>query len=458
MRADSDRQCVFFPELFERPLRVAFDEPACTSDGGAVLLKALDEELGVTAALAAAYRDERQRGKILHPWDELLRQRVYGLACGYPDANDVVRTGRDPVHKLLLDRAPLGEEELASQPTVSRFENAPGALDLYRMGRALAELVIDRHARRLKRSAVRRITIDLDPTDDPTHGAQQLSLFNGHYDCWCYLPIAGFLTFDDEREQHLFTAILRPGNAHATAGARGILRWTIRRLRQRFPRARIRVRLDGGFASPQMFNFLEQQGVEYLVGMAKNSVLERRSKRLMGHARRLSRRRQHAVALFGETRYAARSWRKRKRRVIFKAEVVRLGDAAPRDNERFVVTNLPYVPRTVYDIYRDRGEIENRLKELHDGLEIDRTSCSRFLANQFRVLLTAAAYVLFQELRARAAGTAAARAQVGTLRLMLIKIGGRLEQSVRRFVLHLAASHPWRNVVLSVARRCAGFT
>lgn len=458
MRGDDDRQSVLFPALLDRPVQMVFDEPASTSDGGALLLKAVDEQWGVTATLGAALRDSRQPAKVVHSIVDLVRQRVFGLCCGYPDVNDVTRIGRDPVHRLLLDRAPMGEDGLASQPTISRFENAPGARELYRTGRALAALVIDRHARRLRRKKVKRITIDLDPTDDPTHGAQQLSLFNGHYGGWCYLPILGFLTFNDERDQYLFAAVLRPGNAPASAGARGILRWAIRRLRERFPKARIRVRLDGGFANPRMFRFLEQEQVEYLVAMGKNSVLTRRCGRLMGRVRRLSRLRKRSVALFGETRYATRSWRGTKRRVIYKAEVVRQGDTPPRDNPRFVVTNLPLVPKRVYEIYRDRGEIENRIKELHDGLEIDRTSCSRFLANQLRVLLTAAAYVIFQELRRRAAGTSAARAQVGTLRLMLLKIGGRVQQSVRRFVLHLAASHPWRDVLLVVARRCAGFT
>ena len=216
--------------------------------------------------------DRRQSGKIDHAIADLVRQRLYAIACGYPDANDASRLGTDPIQKLLCDRDPVKGEELASQPTLSRFENSVDRADLYRMGIALADTVIERHRRRLRRK-VKRITIDLDPTDDPTHGAQQLTFFNGHYDTWCYLPVAGFLTFNHEPEQYLFTYVLRPGNAGAAVGAIGILSRLLARLREAFPRARLRVRLDGGFAAPEIFDFLEREGLEYVVAMAKNKVL-----------------------------------------------------------------------------------------------------------------------------------------------------------------------------------------
>ena len=219
-----------------------------------------------------------------------------------------------------------------------------------------------------------------------------------------------------------------------------------------FPKATIRVRLDGGFASPKVMEFLEEENVEYLIGMPKNKVLERRVGRLMGTARRLSREEGKTVALFRDTRYAAKSWKKTKRRIICKAEVTRLDGRKPKNNPRFVVTNLSYDPETVYEIYRMRGESENRIKELKLDLEIDRTSCSRFFANQLRVLLIAAAFVLFQTFRARLTRTSLARKQVGTLRLMLFKIAGRVERSVRRYVIHLAKNHPWRREWLSASR------
>ena len=444
MPADSTRQSVLFPHLFSKPLLAQFDERHGSSDGGAILLKACDATLGVSRALGACLVDRRQAGKVEHSVRDLLRQRLFGIACGYADGNDAARLGNDPIHKLLLERDALTGAMLASQPTLSRFENAATRADLYRMGEALAECVIERHRRRLRRRC-RHITVDLDPTDDPTHGAQQLAFFNGHYDSWCYLPLAGFLTFNHEPEQYLFTYVLRPGNAPATRGAIGILSRLVERLRAVFPRARILVRLDGGFACGQIFDFLEAQGCDYVVAMAKNKRLAHRARRLMGTARRLSRRSGRTAHVYGQTRYAARRW-KLERRVIIKAEVVRHPGREPKMNPRFVVTNLRANPRRLYEkVYCARGEIENRIKELHHGLEIDRTSCPRFLANQSRVLLTAAAYVLLQELRRRAAGTSLARAQVSTLRERLLKLGARIERSVRRIVLHLPRTSGWQN-------------
>ena len=191
------------------------------------------------------------------------------------------------------------------------------------MGEELADSVIERHRRRLHGRA-RRITIDLDPTDDPTHGAQQLTFFNSHYDTWCYLPVMGFLTFNDEQEQYLFAAVLRPGNAPATAGAIGILWRILRKLWRAFPQARMRVRLDGGFADPLLLTFLDAMGVEYVVAMAKNAVLNRLAEPTMQQARKLSEESGQTEHLYGEGRYAAESWLS-ERRVIFKAEVVRAG-------------------------------------------------------------------------------------------------------------------------------------
>lgn len=443
-------QTLLFPTLFEKPLVATFDTPQQSSDGGAVLLKAIDDDLQLTTRLAACIPEWRQAGKIEHDLPTLVRQRCFGLACGYADANDAARLKADPIHKLLVGRDPRTDPDLASQPTLSRFENGLGPRDLYRLTQTLADVVIAQHQARLAHTRVRRITLDLDPTDDPTHGQQELSFFNGHYDTWCYLPLVGTLTFNAERTQYLVTAVLRPGNAHATAGAIGILRRLLAKLRAAFPHARLRIRLDGGFATPAVFALLEAEGVEYLVAMASNPKLAKRVRRLLGKARMRSKASGETATLFGETRYAAKSWR-RKRRVIMKAEVVRLAGRDPRDNPRFVVTNLTQSPRRVYEIYRERGDMENRLKELHYGLGFDRTSCPAFWANAFRVLLTAAAYVLLQGLRARLAATPAADLQVSTLRDRLFKLGARVQVSARRIVLHLPSTFPWLALWQAVA-------
>jgi hypothetical protein len=431
-----------FPEIFSKPLVARFDQLQSSSDGGAFLLKAADRRYGLTEALAGCLRDSRQAGKVDHSLRELLAQRVFAIACGYPDANDSARLASDPMHKMLLDRDPLAGRDLASQPTLSRFENAVGPKELYAMAEVLALRVIERHAERL-RGRIRRVTIDLDPTEDPTHGAQQLSFFNGHYDSWCYLPVIGFLSFNDEPEQYLCTAVLRPGNVTAAFGAVGILRRLLLMVRYFLPRVRIRVRLDGGFAHPAVLALLDQEpNLEYVVGMAKNAVLKRKAKPAMRRARKLSRRSGQTEHVYSDARYAARSW-PGERRVIIKAEVVRAEGKEPKDNPRFVITNMQQGPEWIYEqIYCHRGEVENRIKELHD-LQIDRTSCSDFWANQLRVLLTAAAYVLMQELRLRARGTNCARVQVWTLRERLLKLGARVLVSVRRMVVQLPVSFPF---------------
>jgi hypothetical protein len=449
-------QSVLFPQVFHKPVVASFDQPDSSSDGGAILLKAIDSELDLTERLAGCIRETREEAKIVHPLLDLFRQRVYGIACGYPDCNDADRLADDPIHKMLLDRDPIDGNSLGSQPTLSRFENAPSSKDLFKLGCALADTVIEHHAKRLKGKA-RLVTIDLDPTDDPTHGAQQLTFFNGHYDSYCYLPMVGTLQFNDETEKYLFTVVLRPGNAPASRGTIGILMRLLVRLRDTFPKTRFRVRLDGGFATPAILDYLELEGVEYLVGIAGNSRLEKRARRLMGKVRMKSRKTGKTETLFGETRYAARKWSHR-RRVIIKAEVVRCPGRDPKDNDRFVVTNLPHKPENVYKIYRGRGDAENRIKELHHGLEIDRTSCTSFLANQLRVFMTAAADVLMQEMRRRMAGTALASAQVSTLRERLLKLAVWVEKSVRRIVLHFPVNYPWlscwKQLAHAVGARC----
>ena len=452
MSDNNTTQCVLFPDIFPKPAVLQFDQRQGSSDGGALLLKAADRRYGLIGCLAGCLREERQVGKVDHSLRELLAQRVFSIACGYPDANDSARLAGDPIHKMLLDRDPVVGRDLASQPTLSRFENAVGPQQLYRMGEALAAGVIQRHAERL-RGRVRRVTIDLDPTDDPTHGAQQLSFFNGHYDTWCYLPVMGFVSFNNEVEQYLCAAVLRPGNVTAAVGAVGILRRLIQLTRYFLPGVRLRVRLDGGFAHPDVLAFLDAEpGLEYVVAMAKNAVLKRKAKPAMRQARKLSRHSGRTEQVYGEAHYAARTW-PRERRIILKAEVVRAQGKEPKDNPRFIITNLKESPQWIYEqVYCQRGEIENRIKELHE-LQIDRTSCSDFWANQFRVLLTAAAYVLMQELRLRAAGTACARAQVWTLREQLLKLGARVLVSVRRVVVHLPASFPFLPVFRTVALR-----
>lgn len=452
MKQDIITQSVLFGKLAGKPVIAQFDQPHSSSDAGALLLQGIDERLGLSDALAGCLTDARDASKVRHSLTDMLRQRVYAIACGYEDTNDAARLRHDPIQKLLLDRDPVGGEPLASQPTLSRFENNAGRGEVLAMGYALLDAVIIRHQQRLG-TGVKRIIIDLDATEDATHGEQQGSLFNGFYGSHCYLPLLGFLQFDGEREQYLFASVLRPGNADARSGALGILKRVLPRLRDAFPHTVLRVRLDGGFNAPSLFSFLEREGVEYVAGLPKNKVLARTSDPLLEQVREASRASGESERTYDETQYQARSW-ERSRRVVVKAQVTRYQGRAARDNPRFLVTNLESSPQEVYEAaYAPRGDAENRIKELKGGLRSDRTSCSTIRANQVRLLLTSIAYVLYQELRFLAAGTALANAQVGTLRERLIKLGGWLTRSTRRIVIHLPASAPWRHEWCRIARR-----
>src|SRR5437667_2861718 len=282
------------------------------------------------------------------------------------------------------------------------------------------------------------------PTTRPT-GSKSSPSSTAYYDTWCYLPLIATMTFDTEPLQHIVAALLRPGTGAPTRGVRGLLRRLFTKLHALFPRARLRVRTDAGFADAKLLAFLDAAEVEYVLGLAGNRRLDKRVRRLLGRARMRARATGETATLYGETRYAARRW-DRKRRIIMKAEVLCYPGRSRKDNPRFLVTNLPHRPATVYTrLYCGRGDMENRLKELQQGVAMDRTSCSRFVANQLRLLCSVAAYVLFQALQtfARAAGLGAA--QVWTLRERLVKVAVWVERSVRRIVLHLPHAFPWRD-------------
>lgn len=450
MNVGKNTDC-FFQDIFGRRLEIAFNQERTTSDGGAVLLLAADRRLNLVAALNAALQPKRQPGKVVHNNESLLSQRIFSIACGYPDTSDAARLGHDPLMRLLAG----GDEnihDLASQPTICRFENSLSHRDLYRLGDTLVDVVIANQQRRRK-GFVGNITIDLDPTVDPTHGDQQLTFFNGFYDCHCYLPMIGFVQFDNEPEQHLVAAVLRPGNSNDRKGACAILRRLIPKLKTAFPRAVIRVRLDGGFASEEILALIESfHGLQYAINMPKNSILIKKSQGLMRKVRKKFRKKQAAVRLYGECRYAAKKW-SRKRRVIMKAEIVTHPGREPRENPRFLITNMRGSPRRIYeDFYCLRGDAENRIKELKNSVALDRTSCSNFRANQFRVLLSAAAYVLLQEIRHCAGHTRLAQAQAPRIIMSLIKLGARVTISVRRIRIELPRSVPAQSEWLSIAR------
>jgi hypothetical protein len=457
--AKSER--VLFEGAFDKPLVAVFDGERQSDMGGATLLGAVDRRMGLTQRLCEAIRDPRQAGKVEHSTLEMVRQRVYGIACGFADVNDATRLRDDPAMRLLCGRGVEGEEERpASAPGLCRLENRATRRDLVKMSHALLEHAVAHQGDVRRRGKVKRVTVDVDPSDDPTHGEQQLSFFNGHYDTWCYLPLFAYVTFHgkkgrEEPEQHLVAAILRPGNASATQGARGLLRRLVERLRTEFPAAAIRVRLDGGYGSGDFLDFLESLGVEYVVNLAGNARLRAAAEEWLEGVRPVSEATGASERLYGECRYAAKSWSK-ERRVVIKAEIVRCErtpQKAAKDNARFVATNLACSPKHLYErVYCRRGDVENRIKELNHGMESDRTSCTSFRANQFRLLLTAAAYALMQEIRRLASRTPLARAQVWKLREHLLLLGARVVESTRRLLVRMSSASPFRDAWLKIAR------
>jgi hypothetical protein len=452
-------QRVLFADLADRPLIATFDQPHASSDGGAIVLKAADRGLGLLPALTATVPDTRAAARVTHDVGDLIAQRVFAIACGHPDGNDADRLADDPMHKLLLGRDPIDGGRLASQPTISRFEQTAAPRMLLAMGHAFADTVIARHRRRRRGRPVRLITIDLDVTEDQTHGAQQLTFFNGFYHHWCYLPLVATLTFDREARQYLVAAILRPGNAAGTAGAASLLRRLLPKLRRAFPRAQCRVRLDGAFATPAIFDCLERTRVEYVVAMGNNAVLARHAEPHLAPLRPVVTATHDTATTYGEAAYQAATW-PAPRRTIIKAEVVWHHGREPRDNPRFVITNLRQTPEWIYtQVYCARGDGENRLKELKLALAFGRTSCTRFWANQLRITLTAAAFVLCQELQLRLDRTPLRGAQVPRLRQALITIGVQVVRSVRRIVLHFPRYHPdavtWTRLARALGARPA---
>jgi len=451
MNEDSTQQSVMVEGLFGKPVFAVFDQPHASSDGGAILLRAADERLGLTRALASVLRDDRDPSRVQHAILDVIRQRVFGIACGYEDANDAARLKSDPVYRLLLDRDPVTGEDLASQPTLSRFENVLCIRDVVNLVNMLADRVIQHHAQRLN-GRTRRVTIDLDGTDDRAHGAQQGAFWNGFHDEACYLPLIGTLQLRGEKEQYVFTSIVREGNAAPSRGAIPLLKRLLPKLRDAFPHAVIRVRLDAGFANPVVYDFLEMEDVEYVIAMPSNAVLKRVAEPLLVPVRQRVQETGSTCHAYGEVMYKAKSWRM-QRRIIIKAEVTTYPmhltrkDVPPRpkDNPGFLVTNLPMDPQTVYEeVYAARGDMENRIKEMHHGVSMDRLSCTRFLANQVRLILHTAAYVLLQTVRLAARGSSLGAAQVTTLRERLLKMAAWFQVSTRRITMHMPIDAPWK--------------
>ena len=410
------------------PLDATFDAPRLTSDGGLVWVAEADAALGLCSALAAAVPEWRT-GPVTHPLALLIRQRVFQIACGYEDQDDADSLRTDPLFKLVCGRLPT-DPDLASQPTLSRLENAIDAKTCYRLAQVLLAVYLQERGRT---GPPARILIDADSTDDPTHGDQEGSAYHGFYEQHMLHPL--LLTDGDTDEP--ITAILRPGTCHASRGIVAVLKRVVPAIRRRFPGVRIEFRGDSGFAIPALYDYLEREGIPYAIALIPNTRLRPLADERLAEAKAEHERTGEKVRLFGEAPYAAESWTG-ARRVVYKTEWLAKGP-----NVRFVVTTRSEEPDALYTWYVQRGGSPERcIKDLKHGCFIDRLSDHAFWANQFRLFLHVAVYWLLHTVLRWLMAQRVARMQLDTLRLLLIKIGGWLRFHLTQIRLHLAASHP----------------
>lgn len=431
----------FFPQ---KPVVVQSRAQPISSDAGLLPIRQFDHHWRYTERFAACL-DER-RCDPRHALPQMVRQRFYGILAGYGDCNDHETLRDEPVFKLLAGCQPE-DQALASQPTLSRFENSLSCAELQR----LIDFLIDTGVEQLQRKhgkMPKQIILDLDTTDDPAHGKQQLTLFHGYYDQYQYLP----LIISEPTSKHVFLAWLRPGTLHPTRGAADDLLRVVQKLRQGRPDVIIHVRGDADFGQPVLLDFVEDQGFSYTFGLRSNARLQEMAQPLMDKAIRRYQRTGRKQRVFMHFLYQAESW-PQPRQVVAKAECHKGGT-----NLRFVVTNLP-VPgvrqaRRVYDDYTQRGSSEQRMDELKNGLDADRLSCHRFKANFLRLLLHTAAYNLLNALRDHPAlPRLLRRGQPCTWRTHVIKVAATVRQSCRRIVVELAGQWPWQHLYAAVSAR-----
>lgn len=424
-----------------RRLEVKFSDLELSSDAGILLARQAEERVQVCEGLAACIEEWRDPKKITHSLAQLVSQRVYQLVGGYEDANDSNRLRHDPIYKLACARLPLANQELlASQPTMTRLENHVSKAEVSKMRSRMVEQFIARYS-----TAPEEIVLDIDGWDDPTHGNQQLSCFHGYYGQHMYFPVL----INEAQSGYPLVLQLRAGNSHPGKGVAGILRWLFWRLKRAFPGVRLILRADAGFALPEILQVCERSKVGYAIGFARNAVTERKIADLLERARLQFIRTQQKARSFDDVYYAAASW-EAPRRLVMKAEWLPKGA-----NPRFVLTNLDQSAQAVYDdFYVQRGAAsEHRIKELKLGIQADRLSCTNFMANQFRLLLSQAAYILLLTIREAAQHTEFATAQVERLRSMLIKGAARVRVSARRVLVELAAYCPFAVQLRQIVQR-----
>jgi len=431
---DCNLSKIEFPRCCGRRVEVDFAGGDISSNGGAQLLAAADRRLGLLSGLVRRLDDARQAGKVAHKLLPLLRQRVYAVALGHEDVNDHAGLRDD----LALQTAVGRDERLASPSTVGRLDRAADRAWAWAAHVSMVEGFIASFDR-----APAELVLDFDATDDPVHGRQIGRFFHGYYDHYCFLPLYVFCG------DHLLVSYLRPSNIDGAKHAWAILALLVKRLRQAWPDVRIILRADSGFCRHRMLGWCERQDIGYIVGLAKNARLNKDAETTMGQAEAAYRQSGQTQRLFAELHYGAKTWTKRRR------VIARLEHGAKGANPRYVVTNLEGDGKELYErLYCQRGEMENRIKEQQLDLFADRTSCHDWWPNQFRLIAASLAYCLIEAIRRLAlTGTDRARAQAGTIRLKLLRIGAVVMRNTRRVTLHLSSACPDKALFHLVAAR-----
>jgi hypothetical protein len=460
--------------LTSKPVVVVPSAEQVSSDAGLLPFRQLDERLGLTRQVAEALEDRRNESYVDHSFLEMVRMRVYGILADYADQNDHDVLRSDPIFKLLCDRS-LHDHDLASQPTLSRFENAIAVRSFFR----LRDMLLDQFIASFDEPP-RQLTLDIDPFDDPTHGQQQLTFFHGYYDQYQYLPRAITCAENDL----VLSVCLLHGTAHPALGAADDLEYIVHRLREAWPGVRIQLRGDSGFGTPTMYAACERLEIQYTIGIGMNNRLKQVSDALLEQAVSQWEATGEPQRLFDAFWYRADSW-PAQRWVVLKCEAHAQGT-----NRRAVVTNRPgatVLPGAAYDAYADRGESENRNKELKTGLLADRLSDHRYFANLFRLYLHTTAYNLLVRMRRLVADPPPeprdadlpheafvgrqrrdwhnhrrqrdplGEGQPCTWRTRLIKVAARVRESTRRVVVELSCSWPYLEHFQEVLRRLAAF-
>jgi hypothetical protein len=422
----------------DKQLTADFKGGQISSDAGLLTIRALDEKLGWLSEAASVLTDPRDPTKTTHTILPLLQQRVLGMIGGYEDCNDHDRMRSDPVLKLTCEKSPE-DEDLASQPTLSRFENWVSAVEVARINRLLVWHYISLH----RDDPPAEIIIDIDPTDNECHGHQQLALFNGFYDQRMYLPLLIF-----ERTSGMLLGVrLRAGNAGANSRLVQSLLPIAGALKEAFPRTEIIVRGDAGMSGPKVYDFCEREGLSYLLRIEAYEPFKSHTRLDVERMQERHERTGEPACHYSSLWYKAESWPK-KRRITYKVEVTE-----HETSRRFVVTNMKGYPTHLHRLYCDRGTCETFIDELKNALNSDRLSCEGFVPNAFRLMMFALAYNLLRVYRTKLADTVLEGASIETIRSRFLKIGARVKETVRRVWVHIAGGFPYREVLALVVSR-----